>query len=358
MASDTVCVTGASGFVGSWLVMRLLQRGYSVRATVRDPSQSPAFFFHFYLFEQAKKVKFLLELPGANTRLTLWKADLSVEGSFDDAINGCDGVFHVATPMDFESKDPENEVIMPAIRGMLDIMKACEKAKVRRLVFTSSAGTVDVEEHPKTLYDETCWTDTQFCRTVKMTGWMYFVSKTVAEQEAWKYAKEHNIDFISVIPPLVVGPFLIPTMPPSLITALSPITGNEAHYSIIKQSQLVSLDDLCLAHIFLYEKPEAEGRYICCSDVATIHDIAKMLNRKYPHYNVPTTFKGIADELETITLSSEKIKKLGFQFKYNLEDMYSGAIESCIEKGLVPKAAVVESGELVPKPAVSGAALI
>lgn len=54
---------------------------------------------------------------------------------------------------------------------------------------------------------------------------MYFVSKTVAEQEAWKFAKEHDMDFITIIPPLVVGPFLIPTMPPSLITALSPITG-------------------------------------------------------------------------------------------------------------------------------------
>ena len=39
--------------------------------------------------------------------MTLWKADLSVEGSYDEAIQGCTGVFHVATPMDFESKDPE-----------------------------------------------------------------------------------------------------------------------------------------------------------------------------------------------------------------------------------------------------------
>ena len=34
---ETVCVTGAAGFIGSWLVMRLLERGYTVRATVRDP---------------------------------------------------------------------------------------------------------------------------------------------------------------------------------------------------------------------------------------------------------------------------------------------------------------------------------
>ncbi|MED6202660.1 hypothetical protein PIB30_107733 [Stylosanthes scabra] len=168
-------------------------------------------------------------------------------------------------------------------------MKACLKAKtVRRLIFTSSAGTVNVSEFKKDLYDETCWSDVDFCRRVQMTGWMYFVSKTLAEQEAWKFAKEHNMDFITIIPPLVVGPFIMPTMPPSLITALSPITGNEAHYSIIKQGQFVHLDDLCLAHIFLFEQPKVEGRYICSASDATIHQIAKFLNKKYPEYNVPT----------------------------------------------------------------------
>jgi bifunctional dihydroflavonol 4-reductase/flavanone 4-reductase len=137
--SETVCVTGAAGFIGSWLVMRLIERGYMVRATVRDPG--PFFFFPsfkslsqftcfilnnysnklivsldqgfqnfmftFWYADNMKKVKHLLELPGANSRLSLWKADLDKEGSFDEAIKGCTGVFHVATPMDFESKDPE-----------------------------------------------------------------------------------------------------------------------------------------------------------------------------------------------------------------------------------------------------------
>lgn len=67
------------------------------------------YYMHVHVYPAAnmKKVKHLVELPGANTKLTLWKADLSEEGSFDEAIKGCTGVFHVATPMDFESKDPE-----------------------------------------------------------------------------------------------------------------------------------------------------------------------------------------------------------------------------------------------------------
>lgn len=320
---ETVCVTGASGFVGSWLVMRLLERGYTVRATVRDP-------------ENPKKVKHLLELPKAETHLTLWKADLAYEGSFNEAIKGCTGVFHVATPMDFETKDPENEVIKPTLAGMLDIMKACLEAKVKRLVFTSSAGTVNVEPQTKFFYDESCWSDIQFCRTVQMTGWMYFVSKTLAEQAAWKFAKEHNMDFITVIPTLVIGPFISPFMPPSLITGLSPITGNEGHYRIIAQGQFVHLDDLCEAHIFLYENPKAEGRYIASSHSATIYELAKILREKYPKYSIPIKFEGYDENLQNVVFSSEKLKDLGFQYKYSLEDMFVEAVETCREKGLIP----------------------
>ncbi|XP_057975737.1 dihydroflavonol 4-reductase-like isoform X2 [Malania oleifera] len=324
---ETVCVTGAAGFIGSWLVMRLLEHGYVVRATVRDPGNM-------------KKVKHLLELPKATTHLTLWKADLAEEGSFDEAISGCAGVFHVATPMDFESKDPENEVIKPTIEGMIGIMKSCLKAKtVRRLVFTSSAGTVNIQEHQQPVYDETCWSDMEFCRSKKMTGWMYFVSKTLAEQAAWDFAKEHNIDFISIIPTLVVGPFLMSSMPPSLITALAPITRNEAHYSIIRQGQFVHLDDLCNAHIYLYEHPKAEGRYICSSHDATIFHLAKMLSQKYPEYNVPTTFKDVDENLKVVSFSSKKLIESGFQFKYSLEDMFTGAVETCRAKGLLPPSA-------------------
>ena len=54
---------------------------------------------------------------------------------------------------------------------------------------------------------------------------VYFVSKTLAEKAAWKFAEENKLDFVSIIPTLVVGPFLGSSYPPSLITALAPITG-------------------------------------------------------------------------------------------------------------------------------------
>lgn len=106
-----VCVTGASGFVASWLVKRLLESGYHVLGTVRDPGPSltlmipPSFFkvIDRHLFANwignQKKVAHLWNLAGAKERLELVRADLLEEGSFDDAVMACEGVFHTASPI-------------------------------------------------------------------------------------------------------------------------------------------------------------------------------------------------------------------------------------------------------------------
>lgn len=132
-----VCVTGASGYIASWLVKLLLSHGYTVNATVRNPRKYSSFlnlpfFCHFkissgYLLNSSilsfltvwsifywicdtddwTKVEHLLGFEGAHERLNLFKADLMEEGSFDSAISGCDGVFHTASPLLFTVTDPQ-----------------------------------------------------------------------------------------------------------------------------------------------------------------------------------------------------------------------------------------------------------
>lgn len=89
-----VCVTGASGFLASWLIKRLLSSGYHVIGTVRDSGKQ-------------NKYEYLWSLEGATERLQLVQADLMEEGSFDNAIIGCKGVFHVASPVLSVITDPK-----------------------------------------------------------------------------------------------------------------------------------------------------------------------------------------------------------------------------------------------------------
>jgi len=119
-----VCVTGASGFLASWLIKRLLSSGYHVTGTVRDLGFSLTFSSIFQknvhkhlciLFVygggihagKQKKYEYLWSLEGATERLQLVQADLMEEGSFDNAIMGCKGVFHVASPVLSIISDPK-----------------------------------------------------------------------------------------------------------------------------------------------------------------------------------------------------------------------------------------------------------
>ncbi|KOM56663.1 hypothetical protein LR48_Vigan10g255500 [Vigna angularis] len=116
-ARQVVCVTGASGYIASWLVKFLLECGYTVKATVRDTNDP-------------EKVDHLLNLDDANERLHLVKANLLEEGSFDSTVEGCHAVFHTASPFFNDAKDPQTELLDLAMKGTLNVLKSYDPEKV------------------------------------------------------------------------------------------------------------------------------------------------------------------------------------------------------------------------------------
>ncbi|XP_058091788.1 anthocyanidin reductase ((2S)-flavan-3-ol-forming)-like [Magnolia sinica] len=327
----TVCVTGAAGYMASLLVKQLLESGYAVHATVRDPANQ-------------SKVAHLLALQGSGD-LKLFRADLTDEGSFDDAVNGCDVVFHVATPVHFESKDPENDMIKPAIQGTLNVLKSCKKAKVRRVVLTSSAAAVSINKLTGTghVVDEESWTDVEFLANEKPPTWGYPMSKALAEKAAWNFAEENNIDLITIVPVLMAGRSLTPAVPSSICLAMSLLTGNDFLINGLKGMQLLSgsislahVEDVCRAHIFVAENESASGRYICCPINTCVTELAKLLSKRYPQYKVPTDY-GDFPAKPKLSISSEKLIKSGFTFKYKIEEIYDESIEYFKDVGLLAK---------------------
>ncbi|KAG8057240.1 hypothetical protein GUJ93_ZPchr0002g25652 [Zizania palustris] len=200
-----VCVTGASGFVASWLIKRLLESGYHVIGTVRDPGDR-------------RKVSHLWKLPGAKERLELVRGDLLEEGSFDHAVMACEGVFHTASP---------EETLVPAINGTLNVLRSCMKNPfLRRVVLTSSSSTVrirDESQHPHNSLDEAAWSSVQLCEKLQL--W-YALAKISAEKAAWEFAKENNIDLVTVLPSFVIGPSLSPELSVTASDILGLLQGN------------------------------------------------------------------------------------------------------------------------------------
>ncbi|XP_031269640.1 vestitone reductase-like [Pistacia vera] len=321
----TVCVTGGTGFVASWLIMKLLEHGYSVRTTVRAAS------------EHNRDLSFLRNLPGASEKLQILNADLSDPDSFDAAIEGCSGVLHVATPIDFEGREPEEVVTKRAINGTIGILKACLKAKtVKRVVYTSSASAVVFNEKNVDIMDETFWSDVDFIRKTMPIVGSYMISKTLTEKAALEFAEEHGLDLVTLIPSFIVGPFICPKFPGSVRVVLAMVRGNKEEYSSLLNTSMVHVDDVARAHIFLLEHPGVKGRYICSSHTITIEQMSQLLSAKYPEYPIPTL-----DEVAEIRgykipgLSSKKLLDTGFEFKYGVDEMFDGAINCCNEKGFL-----------------------
>ncbi|RVX00981.1 vestitone reductase [Vitis vinifera] len=320
-----VCVTGGTGFIASWLVMKLLQHGYSVNATIRSHPQSK------------KDVSYLTNLPGASEKLRIYNADLSDPSSFEAAIEGCIGVFHVAHPIDFEDTEPEETVTKRSVEGTLGILKACLNSKtVKRVVYTSSTSAVEYNDKGGDIKDESSWSDVDFLKALNYWGLSYMISKTMTERAALDFAHEHGLDLVTVIPSFVVGPFICPRFPGSVNAALALVLGDQQHYHFLMSVSMVHVDDVCSAHIFLLEYPDAKGRYICSSDRLTLNEMSEFLSAKYPQLPIPTI-----DSLKEVQgygtpgVSSKKLLDTGFKYKYGLDEMFDEAIQCCKEKGFL-----------------------
>ncbi|KAK2408197.1 NAD(P)-binding Rossmann-fold superfamily protein [Trifolium repens] len=314
-----VCVTGAAGFIASWIVKFLLQRGYTVRGTVRDPSNP-------------KKVDHLLKLDGAKERLQLFKADLLEEGSFDSIVEGCDGVFHTASPVRFVVNDPQAEVIDPALKGTLNVLKSCAKSSsVKRVILTSSVSAVAFTTKPKNpdvVVDETWFSDPDFCRESKL--W-YTLSKTLAEAAAWKFANENNIDMVVINPTMVVGSLLQPEVNESVEIILKLINGKPFPN---KAFGWVDVKDVAQAHVNAYEIASASGRYCLADRVIHYSEIARILRDLYPTLQISDKCEDDGSYMLPYQISKEKAKSLGIEFT-PLEVSLKETVESFREKKIL-----------------------
>ncbi|KAJ4903522.1 NAD(P)-binding Rossmann-fold superfamily protein [Raphanus sativus] len=305
-----VCVTGAGGFLASWVVDLLLSKDYFVHGTVRDPDN--------------EKYSHLKKLEKAGENLKLVKADLLDYGSLQSAIAGCIGVFHVASPVPSSSvPNPEVEVMAPAVDGTLNVLKACVEANVKRVVYVSSAAALMMNPNwsKDRVIDESCWSDLEFCKRTE--NW-YCASKTQAESEAFEFAKRTGIDLVSICPTMVFGPVLQQHTVNASTLALAKLL-KEGFESRENQVRLiVDVRDVAQALLLVYEKPEAEGRYICTAHKAKEKDVVEKLKSLYPNYNYPKSYVEVE---ERTTMSSEKLQKLGWTFR-PLEETLVDSVES------------------------------
>lgn len=263
---STVLVTGGSGFVGNHVILQLLNAGHSVRTTIRSTAKK----------ENVRKILAESDVD-SEQQISFFVASLERDEGWADAVQGCEFVIHVASPLPLAAPKNEDEVIIPARDGVLRVLRAARDAGVKRVVFTSSCGAIYYGLPPQTTpFDEMSWSN--------LDGEMsaYVKSKVIAERAAWDFiAQEGGALELSVINPAgIFGPLLVPgiSSSPELIKRLlkGGIGNPQIYFGV------VDVRDVADLHLRAMTHPAAKGeRFIAVSGaVMAMPEIAKLLKAR------------------------------------------------------------------------------
>jgi dihydroflavonol-4-reductase len=266
----TIAVTGVTGFIAAHTVAQLLARGYVVSGTARNPAR----------LAQTK----LPALPGYE-RLRVVAAELTAPDGFRDAFDGASAVLHMASPYTLEALNPAKELVEPAVRGTIHVLRAASATpSVKRVVLTSSMAAVTDEPDGRVL------TEADWNTKSSLTRNPYYFAKAEAERAAWAFmeAEKPGFDLVVINPFLVIGPSLTPGLNTSNHIIVEALTG--VFPAIMELTWgMVDVRDVALAHVLAMENPAANGRYLCAAESVTMRRLIETLKPlAQPGHKLPT----------------------------------------------------------------------
>ena len=272
---EKVLVTGATGFIGLHCIDQLLNQGYAVNGSLRSPK---------------RKDEIINALKSNNTpteNLNLFIFNLNEDDGWDEGMQGCDYLLHVASPISVQAHD-EDFFVKPAVAGVKRAFKFAKKHNIKKVVLTSSVAAIIETNEDKEYFDETDWSDPESAGINH-----YAKSKTLAEKAAWDFIKEHENPFeLAVInPALVTGPSLTRDLGESNKAIEMVITG-KMPVAIPMQFGYVDVRDVATAHILAMQSPSSNGERFALSEKdLSYKDISKLLKdngfKKAPSISVP-----------------------------------------------------------------------
>lgn len=301
-----VLVTGATGYLAGWIIKRLLEEGKTVHAAVRDP-------------DKVAKLSHLNAMAAsAPGDIKYFKADLLQEGSYADAMKGCDVVFHTASPFTSKITDPQRDLVDPAVKGTRNVLEtANEVDSVTRVVVTSSCASIygdnqDVAEAPGGILTEEVWNTTS-----RLDHQAYSFSKVEAEKAAWQIADaQDQWKLVVVNPALILGPGTATEQTSESFNLVKQLGDGTMKQGVPAwEIGCVDVRDVAEAHLLAGFIPDAEGRHIVFAETRSLLQLGQALRDKFadkypfPKAVVPKWLLWLVGPIINKTLTREVISK-------------------------------------------------
>jgi nucleoside-diphosphate-sugar epimerase len=186
-----VLVTGATGFLGSHLVCRLLADGQIVRACRRSASDTKEFnlVFQHYFPEPTQQLALAKNLVWVQT-------DVLELDTLAEAIMGVSWVYHCAALVSFEASD-RNLLMEVNTVGTANVVNLCLLNGVKNLCYVSSIASLGRTKSGSTMDEHSKWETSALNSN-------YAISKYKAELEVWR-GSEEGLEVIIVNPGVIIG---------------------------------------------------------------------------------------------------------------------------------------------------------
>ena len=309
----TILVTGGTGYIGAWVVKKLLEKNYIVRMTVRDKNQT-----HKYQYLQSIA-------ESGQGKLEIFEANLTKENSFDEPAKGTDAVIHVASPFTLRFKDAQKDLIDPALIGTRNVLNAAtHSGTVKRVVLTSSVAAVNGDSIDMQEAGLEEFTEEHFNTTSSVSHQPYSYSKVIAEKEAWKLAEQQDKwNLVVINPSFVLGPPLSGSSDSESLNLMKDILKGkffmgapDLHFGF------VDVRDVADAHVIALEKEGLEGRHILAERTMSLFEMTRILKKLYgrkyllPIMKAPKALLMIIGGLFNVTPRFVK-RNVGYPISYN-----------------------------------------
>src|ERR1700761_3524346 len=264
MSAETVLVTGGTGYLARWCIRLLLERGYRVRTTLRDPAGEAG-------------LRSLVTVGDDDAdRLRVFLVDLLRDDGWKQAAADCDYVLHVASPFPPAQPKDADELIVPARDGTLRVLESAYAAGARRIVVTSS---IAAGRNPGPPDAGRPFTEEDWASPGNRSSSPYDRSKLAAERAAWDYTRENgDIKRLTVINPgAIIGPLLGSRRPSSLQPIERLLTRSMPAIPHLG-FPFVDVRDVADLHLRAMTAPEAAGqRFIGTGPFLWLTEVARIL---------------------------------------------------------------------------------